>query len=183
MKVIVGSERVGCHVTSERETHAASHFDHGGSGTIASPCRIDSFVSQPVGPPHVIKVRDLCKSYDGKVVIDHLSFTVRPGGSSRASSARTMPASRRRCASSSVSTDPLQGTPRSAASTTSSCSARCRVDEVLELVGLHDVAHERAGTFSLGIGQRLGLAAALIGDPSVLILDEPVNGLAPDGIM
>ena len=105
------------------------------------------------------------------------------GGSSRASSARTMPASRRRCASSSVSTDPLQGTPRSAASTTSSCSARCRVDEVLELVGLHDVAHERAGTFSLGIGQRLGLAAALIGDPSVLILDEPVNGLAPDGIM
>lgn len=54
---------------------------------------------------------------------------------------------------------------------------------MLELVGLHDVAHERAGTFSLGIGQRLGLAAALIGDPSVLILDEPVNGLAPDGIM
>ena len=54
---------------------------------------------------------------------------------------------------------------------------------MLELVGLHDVAHERAGTFSLGMGQRLGLAAALIGDPSVLILDEPVNGLAPDGIM
>ena len=61
--------------------------------------------------------------------------------------------------------------------------ARRRVDEVLDLVGLHDVAHERAGSFSLGMGQRLGLAAALLGDPQVLILDEPVNGLDPDGIM
>jgi ABC-2 type transport system ATP-binding protein len=60
---------------------------------------------------------------------------------------------------------------------------RRRIDEVLELVGLHAVAHERAGSFSLGMGQRLGLAAALIGDPQVLILDEPVNGLDPDGIM
>ena len=54
---------------------------------------------------------------------------------------------------------------------------------MLDLVGLHDVAHERAGSFSLGMGQRLGLAAALIGDPHVLILDEPVNGLDADGIM
>jgi ABC-2 type transport system ATP-binding protein len=53
---------------------------------------------------------------------------------------------------------------------------------VLRLVGLHDVARKRAGGFSLGMGQRLGLAAALLGDPSVLILDEPVNGLDPEGI-
>lgn len=57
-----------------------------------------------------------------------------------------------------------------------------RVDEVLELVGLSDVAHKKAGGYSLGMGQRLGLAAALLGDPGVLILDEPVNGLDPEGI-
>jgi ABC-2 type transport system ATP-binding protein len=61
--------------------------------------------------------------------------------------------------------------------------ARKRVDEVLDLVGLRDVAHERTGSFSLGMGQRPGLAAALLGDPPVLLLDEPVNGLDPDGIM
>ena len=58
-----------------------------------------------------------------------------------------------------------------------------RVDEVLELVGLVDVAGRRAGTYSLGMGQRLGLAAALLGDPPVLICDEPVNGLDPEGIV
>ena len=58
-----------------------------------------------------------------------------------------------------------------------------RVEEVLRLVGLHDVAHKRAGGFSLGMGQRLGLAAALLGDPSVVVLDEPVNGLDPEGII
>jgi ABC-2 type transport system ATP-binding protein len=57
-----------------------------------------------------------------------------------------------------------------------------RVDEVLALVGLGDVAGRKPKTFSLGMGQRLGLAAALLGDPHTLILDEPANGLDPQGI-
>jgi ABC-2 type transport system ATP-binding protein len=59
---------------------------------------------------------------------------------------------------------------------------RRRADEVLGLVGLGDAAGRRAGKFSLGMMQRLGIAAALLGDPGVLLLDEPVNGLDPDGI-
>jgi ABC-2 type transport system ATP-binding protein len=58
-----------------------------------------------------------------------------------------------------------------------------RVDEVLDFVGLSDVANRKAGTFSLGMGQRLGIAAALLGDPGVLLFDEPVNGLDPEGIV
>ncbi len=57
-----------------------------------------------------------------------------------------------------------------------------RVDEVLDLVGLTSVAKRRVGKFSLGMGQRLGIAAALLGDPAVILLDEPVNGLDPEGI-
>ena len=65
---------------------------------------------------------------------------------------------------------------------TSGISTR-RVDEVIGQVGLEDVAGKRAGGFSLGMGQRLGLASALLGDPGTLLLDEPVNGLDPEGVL
>ncbi|GAA3612199.1 ABC transporter ATP-binding protein [Kineosporia mesophila] len=58
-----------------------------------------------------------------------------------------------------------------------------RVDEVIEMVGLAEVARKRVGGFSLGMGQRLGVAGALLGDPRVVILDEPVNGLDPEGVL
>ena len=61
--------------------------------------------------------------------------------------------------------------------------ARRRVTEVLNLVGLTDVAGQRVGTFSLGVNQRLGIAAALLGDPETVMFDEPINGLDPDGIL
>jgi ABC-2 type transport system ATP-binding protein len=60
---------------------------------------------------------------------------------------------------------------------------RRRVDEVLALVGLTEVAHKRTGGYSLGMNQRVGVAAAMLGDPQVLMLDEPVNGLDPEGIL
>src|SRR4051794_27684321 len=60
---------------------------------------------------------------------------------------------------------------------------RSRVDEVLGLTGLTAVAGKRVGTFSLGMGQRLGIAVALLGDPRTLLLDEPVNGLDPEGVL
>jgi ABC-2 type transport system ATP-binding protein len=59
---------------------------------------------------------------------------------------------------------------------------RARVSQLIEFVGLQDVATRRVGQFSLGMGQRLGIASALLGDPATLILDEPINGLDPDGI-
>src|SRR5436309_2057498 len=60
--------------------------------------------------------------------------------------------------------------------------SRRRVDALIDLVGLHDVARKRAGQFSLGMGQRLGIATALLGDPTTVMLDEPANGLDPEGV-
>jgi ABC-2 type transport system ATP-binding protein len=60
--------------------------------------------------------------------------------------------------------------------------SRRRVDEVIDLAGLREVAAKRVGGFSLGMGQRLGVAQALLGDPQVVVLDEPVNGLDPEGV-
>ncbi|MGW7682909.1 ABC transporter ATP-binding protein [Kribbella sp. NPDC054772] len=60
---------------------------------------------------------------------------------------------------------------------------RRRVDEVIELTGLQSVAKKRAGQFSLGMGQRLGIASAFLGDPATVMLDEPVNGLDPEGVL
>jgi ABC-2 type transport system ATP-binding protein len=60
---------------------------------------------------------------------------------------------------------------------------RRRVDQVIDLVGLRDVAGRRVGGFSLGMGQRLGVAAALLGDPKTVVLDEPANGLDPEGVL
>jgi ABC-2 type transport system ATP-binding protein len=59
---------------------------------------------------------------------------------------------------------------------------KSRVLELIDLVGLHEVARKRVGQFSLGMGQRLGIATALLGDPQTLLLDEPINGLDPEGI-
>ena len=70
-----------------------------------------------------------------------------------------------------------------AALAASNAISQSRVGEVLELVGLQAVARKRAGKFSLGMAQRLGIAAALLGDPAVLLLDEPVNGLDPEGVL
>jgi ABC-2 type transport system ATP-binding protein len=60
---------------------------------------------------------------------------------------------------------------------------RARVNELIDMVGLETVARKRAGTFSLGMGQRLGIASALLGDPRIVMFDEPVNGLDPEGIL
>jgi len=61
--------------------------------------------------------------------------------------------------------------------------SRRRVDELIDMVGLREVAGKRVGGFSLGMGQRLGVASALLGDPQVVVLDEPVNGLDPEGVL
>ena len=60
---------------------------------------------------------------------------------------------------------------------------KSRVREVIEMTGLGDVAKKKVKGFSLGMGQRLGIAAALLGDPQTIILDEPVNGLDPEGVV
>ncbi|MEO6511445.1 MAG: ATP-binding cassette domain-containing protein [Nocardioides sp.] len=163
----------------------------------------------------MIEARSLTKTYDEKVAVDDLSFSVRPGivtgflgpnGAGKSTTMRMMIGLDRPTSGSVV----VNGQPyadhaaplhevgallearaihpgRSARNHLRALAMTCgigreRVDQVLDMVGLTGVAGQRVGSFSLGMGQRLGVAAALLGDPQTLILDEPVNGLDLDGI-
>jgi ABC-2 type transport system ATP-binding protein len=163
----------------------------------------------------VIKARSLSKRYGGKVAVDGLSFTVRPGhvtgflgpnGAGKTTTMRMILGLDRPTAGTvTVSGKPFAGQfsamrevgalldatavhgGRSAYShllclAGTNAIPRRRVDEVLGTVGLADVAGKRPKGFSLGMKQRLGIAAALLGDPEILMFDEPVNGLDPEGI-
>jgi len=163
----------------------------------------------------MIEARHLTKRYGGKVAVDDLTFTVRPGvvtgflGPNGAGKSTTMRMVLGLDAPTSGSalvngrpyrehTAPLHevGALLEARSIHPGRSAyhhllalahtsgirRSRVDEVVEAVGLAGAARRRAGKFSLGMGQRLGIATALLGDPRTVILDEPLNGLDTDGI-
>ena len=164
----------------------------------------------------MIHATALSKHYGDKVAVDHLSFTVRPGGvtgflgPNGAGKSTTMRLILGLDAPSSGSVtvngrpygelpsplravgallDPKALDPRRSAVNhlawlaRSNGIARSRVDEVLGLVGLSEVAGKKVGGFSLGMSQRLGLAAALLGDPETLLFDEPINGLDPEGIL
>ena len=164
----------------------------------------------------MIEVRQLSKRYGGKVAVDRIDFTVRPGavtgflgpnGAGKSTTMRmivgldaptsgTVTVNGRRYAEHRA---PLHeaGALLEARSIHPGRSAsghlmalahthgipRSRVDEVIEMTGLRPVARRRAGAFSLGMGQRLGIAAALLGDPQTVMLDEPVNGLDPEGVL
>ncbi|WP_329334272.1 ATP-binding cassette domain-containing protein [Streptomyces sp. NBC_01352] len=164
----------------------------------------------------MIEARELTKRYGDKTVVDHLSFTVKPGevtgflGPNGAGKSTTMrmiigldsptggsvTVNGRRYAQHAAPLHEI-GALLEAKSVHPGRTAvghlmalahthgisRRRVDEVIELAGLGSVAGKRVGAFSLGMGQRLGIAAALLGDPAVVMLDEPVNGLDPEGVL
>ena len=163
----------------------------------------------------MIEVQSVTKRYGGRVAVDDLSFSVRPGvvtgflgpnGAGKSTTMRmalglTRPdagevlVNGRRYAEHAAPLhevgallDARAVHPRRTAHRHLAVLAathgipRRRVDEVLDLVGLADVAGRRPGGFSLGMSQRLGIAAALLGDPATVLLDEPVNGLDPEGI-
>ncbi|MFJ7209282.1 ABC transporter ATP-binding protein [Streptomyces sp. NPDC098789] len=164
----------------------------------------------------MIEVTGLTKSYDGRTVVDDLSFRAEPGtvtgflgpnGAGKSTTMRMIMGLDRPTSGSAtvggsrydtlaapmrdigalLDAKALYG-PRRAVDhlwclARSNGIGRRRVTEVLEMVGLHEAGRRRAGGFSLGMGQRLGLAGALLGDPPVLMLDEPVNGLDPEGII
>src|SRR5882762_7322066 len=144
----------------------------------------------------MIEVENLSKRYGDKLAVDGLDFVVRPGivtgflGPNGAGKSTTM----RMIAGLDEPTAGrvlVNGKDYRAASARNHLLAlaqtngvsRRRVDEVIGMAGLDDVAGKRVGGFSLGMGQRLGIASALLGDPGVLVLDEPVNGLDPEGVL
>ncbi|NKY09722.1 ABC transporter ATP-binding protein [Cellulomonas hominis] len=163
----------------------------------------------------MIEATGLTKTYDGKVAVDGISFTVRPGvvtgflgpnGAGKSTTMRMIVGLDRPTAGSVTVNGRRYADHRAplgevgalldakavhagrsarahllALAATHGIGAR-RVTTVMEETGLLAVARKRAGTFSLGMGQRLGIAAALLGDPRTLILDEPVNGLDPEGV-
>ena len=153
----------------------------------------------------MIEVEGLTKRYGATTAVDDLSFTARPGaitgflgpnGAGKTTALKVIVGLARRqrgprpghaaaWAPRSSRAAPIPAAARAptcARSPRSAAIARARVDEVLALAGLEHAAKRRVGTFSLGMRQRLGLAAALLEDPPVLVLDEPVNGLDPQGI-
>jgi ABC-2 type transport system ATP-binding protein len=164
----------------------------------------------------VIEARELTKRYGDKTVVDHLSFTIKPGevtgflgpnGAGKSTTMRMILGLDAPTAGSvTVNGRPYAKQPapmheigalleakavhpgRSAVGHLTALAqthgiSRKRVDEVIDLAGLSSVANRRVGAFSLGMGQRLGIAAALLGDPEVVMLDEPVNGLDPEGVL
>jgi len=164
----------------------------------------------------MIEIREVTKRYGGKVAVDRLSFTVRPGvvtgflGPNGAGKSTTMrliagldaPTSGTALVNGRSYAEhraPLREvgllleakafhpgrTARNHLRTLAATHGvgKVRVEELIELTGLHAVADTRAGQFSLGMSQRLGIACALLGDPATMILDEPVNGLDPEGVL
>src|SRR5579875_2673032 len=153
-----------------------------------------------------IEVRGLTKRFGRKVAVDDLTFTVEPGrvtgflgpnGAGKSTTMRlilgldhphagtaTIGGRRYRALLEAKSVHPGRSARNHLRflAQTQGLPAR-RVEEMLDLVGLREVADKRAGSFSLGMSQRLGIAAALLGDPRVLLLDEPVNGLDPEGVL
>ncbi|UIX28671.1 ABC transporter ATP-binding protein [Streptomyces sp. GQFP] len=164
----------------------------------------------------MIEARELTKRYGDKTVVDHLSFTVKPGevtgflgpngagksttmrmiigldsptggsvtvnGRSYAKHAAPLHEIGSLLEAKSVHPGRTAFNHLMALAHTHGISRR-RVDEVIELAGLTSVAGKRAGAFSLGMGQRLGIASALLADPAIVMLDEPVNGLDPEGVL
>jgi ABC-2 type transport system ATP-binding protein len=140
----------------------------------------------------VIELGGLTKRYRSRVAVDGLTVTIHPGrvtgflgpnGSGKTTTMRCiLGLTRPTAGTATVLGRPYRELDRPMRRVGALIDPRARVDDVIDLVGLDDVADERVRGFSLGMTQRLGIAAALLGDPDVLLLDEPVNGLDPEGI-